>query len=537
MSNAPLKPLKRRWELYFPILLTLIDLLTITAGLGAAYWIRFNLIPHLRIRLPYTEGHLFSDYMKMLPVALLIYLASFMFVHMYRTGDKPWSSRVFNRLIRATGLGTSLVVCFLFFFRNFTVNPVSRWIIPVSMVTVPVFVTFGRHTLYRQMVHMAQRRGENLSRALVIGVGYTARQVARSIRRHHEMGMKIVGFISAEAEDIGRDQIGLPVLGATEDLPEILEREKIESVFIAEPDFRRELLGDIFIECQKRMIEVKIVPDITEILFSQVNIEEMDGIPFMGLRGTPLQGWNIILKRVFDIVFASVLLILFSPLILLVALLIKLDSSGSVFYRQVRIGADGRRFLLIKFRTMKDDAEKESGPVFSTPNDPRQTRVGRILRQTHLDELPQLLNVLRGTMSIVGPRPERPVFVDHFREEIPHYMARHRIKSGITGWAQVKGQVGFEGTIAERLKYDLYYIENWSILFDLKVILLTLVWLYRRLHQLITLPPDHPSLRQTRGIIPLEEMAIHADEDDSRKDRDKKSAQGVSVPKPDIKTH
>jgi exopolysaccharide biosynthesis polyprenyl glycosylphosphotransferase len=236
-------------------------------------------------------------------------------------------------------------------------------------------------------------------------------------------------------------------------------------------------------------------------LFSQVSVEEVDGIPFLGLRETPLQGWNVVLKRLVDVVAAAALLLVLSPVLLLIAWRVRRSSPGPIFYRQERVGADGRHFRILKFRTMWVDAEKQTGPIFATPHDPRQTPVGRVLRQLHLDELPQLVNVLRGEMSLVGPRPERPHFVEQFREEVPGYMARHRIKSGMTGWAQANGQTGHEGTVSERLKYDLYYIENWSPLFDVKILFLTAVWLARRARQLATLPADHPSLRKANDDL------------------------------------
>lgn len=541
MADPSNKSLKRAWDLYYPVMLTLLDAGTVSAGLGVAYWIRFDLIPKFRIQLPYTAGHLLSDYARLYPVALACFLAAFMFMGLYRPRSKVWSGEIVRRLARGSGLALVFLVAFLFFARGYTVNPVSRWIIPISLFTTPILVLFGRHTLSRQLLRLARREGRGMARALVIGVGYSARQLARAIRRHPELGYQVAGFVSTDAEDIGREQVGLRVLGTVDELAGLLDQETVEAVFVAQPDFRESGLGQVFMECQKRMVEVKVAPDLADLLFSQVDIEDVDGIPLLGLRGTPLVGWNIVVKRFFDIVLACVLLTLFLPLTILIAILVKLDSDGPVFYRQVRVGADGAKFLLTKFRTMRRDAEKECGPVFSTPNDPRQTRVGRVLRQTHLDELPQLLNVLLGHMSMVGPRPERPVFVEHFRHEIPWYMARHRIKSGITGWAQVKGQVGDEGSIPERLKFDLYYIENWSLFFDVKIVVLTLVWLSRRVRQLVTLPPDHPSLRKTRGIVSIEEMDLSVDQ--CGRDRTEEEAEPsnpktpIVVPGKDVKAH
>jgi exopolysaccharide biosynthesis polyprenyl glycosylphosphotransferase len=548
-------PFKRRQEVYFPILLTLLDLVSVLAGLLFAYGLRFGLIPSvpsLAAILPLTVGHLSLDYLRLLPVATLCFLAAFSFVHLYRLHEKIWGWTVAGRLFRGVVLAAALFISFHFFARSYTVNPVARWMIPVSMITVSVAVALGRCLLRWYLMTKANRTGNGLARALVLGVGPVAQEVARSIREHPEFGWTVAGFLcdetnqDCESGDCGLriDDCGLriadpalgsastasnldtpissresqrlsslstqstvlsskssihnpqsAILGTVADLPRILEHESIEGVFVAQPGFRHDLLASVFIECQKRMVDIKVIPDLIEMLFSQVSSEVVDGIPLLGPRSSPLQGWNMILKKTFDLVVALFFLVFLSPVLAIIAFLVRWDSRGPILFRQERVGADGQRFIILKFRTMHRDAEVETGPVFSSPDDPRQTRVGRVLRQLHLDELPQLLNVLKGEMSLVGPRPERPHFVAQFREEIPRYMARHRVKSGMTGWAQVSGQSGSEGTISERLKYDLFYIEHWSLLFDLKVLFLTLVWLVRRLRQLLTLPPDHPSLR------------------------------------------
>jgi exopolysaccharide biosynthesis polyprenyl glycosylphosphotransferase len=216
-----------------------------------------------------------------------------------------------------------------------------------------------------------------------------------------------------------------------------------------------------------------MVPDILELMTSQVQIKHIEGIPFLGIKSPTLSTWNFIVKRTFDLMIASLILVLASPLFILIAIFIKLDSKGPVFYVQERVGLDGEVFKVIKFRSMHTDAEQSSGPVWSQPNDPRTTRLGRFLRRFSFDELPQLLNVLKGDMSIVGPRPERPHFVEKFKKQVPRYLERHRVKTGMTGWAQVNGLRG-NASIAERTKYDIYYIEHWSLVFDLKIILKTM---------------------------------------------------------------
>jgi Undecaprenyl-phosphate glucose phosphotransferase len=201
-------------------------------------------------------------------------------------------------------------------------------------------------------------------------------------------------------------------------------------------------------------------------------VEEFDGIPIVNLRESPIQGWNSVIKRGFDILFSIVFLIIISPVMALVAVLVKLTSPGPILYRQKRMGLDGHVFNMYKFRSMRVNAEKHSGPVWAKKNDNRRTRLGAFMRATSLDEWPQFFNVLKGDMSLVGPRPERPPFVQKFRENIPKYMLRHKVKSGITGWAQINGWRG-NTSIEKRIEYDLYYIQNWSVWFDFKILVMS----------------------------------------------------------------
>jgi Undecaprenyl-phosphate glucose phosphotransferase len=224
--------------------------------------------------------------------------------------------------------------------------------------------------------------------------------------------------------------------------------------------------------CDRSTISVKVFPDVFQFIAGQVTIDDLGGLPLLAVRDVALRGWKLSLKRAVDIVGSAVLLVFLSPLLLLVGILIKLDSPGPVFYVQERMGLDARPFPMLKFRSMRQNAESETGPVWAKPGDARRTRLGGIMRRFSIDELPQFINVLIGDMSLVGPRPERPVFVEQFRQSIPRYMDRHREKAGVTGWAQVNGLRG-DTSITERTKYDLWYIENWSLLLDFKIILRT----------------------------------------------------------------
>jgi exopolysaccharide biosynthesis polyprenyl glycosylphosphotransferase len=263
------------------------------------------------------------------------------------------------------------------------------------------------------------------------------------------------------------------LLGSFRSLPNFLETHPVDVLLLTFSKSEHPLLSQLVRECQGFDVEMMMIPDILEVMTSNVRIKHFDNILLLGIKTPAFSAWNAIVKRLFDIVFASLLFLCISPFFLLIMILVKLDSRGPVFYYQERVGLDARPFKVMKFRSMKVDAEQRTGPVWAVKNDLRTTRAGKFLRRFSLDELPQLINVLHGEMSIVGPRPERSHFVEKFKKEIPNYLDRHRVKSGMTGWAQVSGLRG-NAPISERTKYDLYYIENWSLVFDLKIILKTI---------------------------------------------------------------
>nr|PZN49149.1 MAG: hypothetical protein DIU68_20595 [Chloroflexota bacterium] len=265
----------------------------------------------------------------------------------------------------------------------------------------------------------------------------------------------------------------IPILGSYPELPYLIDAYQIEQVIIAIQDAPRAQLVELVNLCQRGRVDIKIYPDMFAYMAGDLNVDDLGGTPLLTVRDIALRGWKLSLKRGMDIVVSALGLIFLSPLMLLTALLIRLESPGSVFYTQERMGLDGRPFQMIKFRSMRQDAEA-TGPGWTVENDPRRTRTGAFMRKTNWDEVPQLINVLLGEMSLVGPRPERPVYVQEFRERIPRYMERHREKAGMTGWAQVNGLRG-DTSIAERTAYDLWYVENWSLWLDIKIIIRT-IW-------------------------------------------------------------
>ncbi|HYO88866.1 MAG TPA: undecaprenyl-phosphate glucose phosphotransferase [Candidatus Limnocylindrales bacterium] len=334
-----------------------------------------------------------------------------------------------------------------------------------------VLVTIGREIM-RLLQHSLRRRGIIRDNLLIVGVGKIARDLTRKIKGSPELGYEIVGIVSTQP--MKRERIsGVSIIGERADLPMLIDTYRVEQVIIALPDEQRSELIDLITLCQRGRVDIKVYPDMFAYIAGDMSVGELGDIPLLTVRDMRLRGWRLSLKRALDLVGSLVGLILLAPFLLLTAIIVKLTSPGPVFYTQERMGLDGRPFEMIKFRSMRQDAEA-AGPGWTTQNDPRVTPIGRLMRRTNLDELPQLINVLLGEMSMVGPRPERPVYVQQFRSNIPRYMERHREKAGMTGWAQVNGLRG-DTSIAERTAYDLWYVENWSLWLDIKIIIRTVV--------------------------------------------------------------
>ncbi|MEE3123379.1 MAG: undecaprenyl-phosphate glucose phosphotransferase, partial [SAR324 cluster bacterium] len=313
-------------------------------------------------------------------------------------------------------------------------------------------------------------RGAFLERVLVVGDGLQADFLIERLKELKPIGIHLSGSISLAEQSSGNP--GSNFLGSLKQLPQIIQQQRIDQVFISlslKDQHRLEELKDLLSE---QWVDVRIVPDLGSFRTLHTDVESFAGMPLVTLVQSPMTGWNQVLKRVLDLAGAILALILFSPLMLLIAFLVKITSPGPILYRQQRMGLDGKTFFTLKFRSMRQDAEKQTGAVWATENDTRRTTLGVYLRRFNLDELPQLFNVLNGDMSLVGPRPERPVLIEEFKSKIPNYMLRHKVKAGITGWAQINGWRG-NTSLEKRIEHDLYYIERWSVWLDLKILLLT----------------------------------------------------------------
>lgn len=336
-----------------------------------------------------------------------------------------------------------------------------------------LFALFGVLTLRRvtwAIVRHLRRRGYNTSLCLIVGVGRLGRKTAMAIHHASWMGFKNVGFVDDEANPLYND---LDRLGSFEDLPALIEKYGVSHVFIALPLSRYHDVRRVFATLSQSMVDIRLVADAPALAGLSFTMSNLDGLPLVGLRESPHFGLNIFVKRVLDVVVSLLAIIMLSPVFLLISLVIKLTSPGPILFRQERCGLNGEKFQMMKFRSMKVNAESGTGAVFAKKDDDRKTWFGNFLRKTSLDELPQLFNVLWGDMSLVGPRPERPEFIEKFRKTLPNYMARHAVKAGMTGWAQVNGWRG-NTSLRKRLEHDLYYITHWTPWLDIRILWLTI---------------------------------------------------------------
>jgi Undecaprenyl-phosphate glucose phosphotransferase len=454
------------------------DALLGIAAFIAAYLVRFD-----TGLIPVTKGlPPFSQYVNILPFIGVLVPFAYHVQGLYRL--RRGRSRVDDFF--AVFVGSILAVVFgivatLYFQAYYVPDELKdRGAYEVSQLVWALFLFFNVGLTYasretvRNILERRWRAGIGLKRILIAGAGELGRLVADKILEHRELGYHIVGFVDDRAGGDYLGHRGLPLLGTLDEAGEIAEREGIDHMYVALPaeDHVRmlQLLETIGREC----IDVKVVPDLLQVIALRARLEDLDGIPIVNINDVPLQGFNSVLKRSIDMALsAAALLALLIPFGI-ISLLIRITSPGPVFYRQERMGLDGKSFIIYKFRSMFHEAERETGPVWASQDDPRCTPVGRLLRRTNFDELPQLWNVLRGDMSLVGPRPERPFFVSQFKQRIPQYMLRHKVRAGLTGWAQVNGWRG-NTSIEKRIEYDLYYIENWSVSLDLKIMWLTVL--------------------------------------------------------------
>ncbi|MGD8563379.1 MAG: undecaprenyl-phosphate glucose phosphotransferase [Desulfarculaceae bacterium] len=448
---------------FFRSIIYLGDLVLVAACWIAAYYLRFY-FPII----PVTKGIPPLDlYLTLLGLVAAVFAVVFLVTGLYR---RPWAgfSQYWWPIFRATTIGVVVSVTLTYFFRPYEFS---------RLVFLQFFVLINlAMALYRPLLAWAwsklkpESSGEGV---LIVGVEDLGRLVAQKIRSQPVLGLRIEGFLTHRQELVGEEVDGLPVLGLYSQIRGVMAEKDIQLVMIALPLSAHERILDVVNSIADEMVDIKVIPDLLRHISLRRSVEEYDGLPIIGLRGSPMEGWARVSKRACDFLGSLVGIIILGPLMLGLAALVKISSPGPVFYRQDRMGLDGRLFTMLKFRSMYQDAEKDCGPVWACKDDPRRTKVGAFMRRTNLDELPQLFNVLKGEMSLVGPRPERPEFITDFRLKVPRYMWRHKVKAGLTGWAQINGWRG-NTSLEPRIAHDLYYIENWSLGLDFKIMLLTL---------------------------------------------------------------
>ncbi len=341
-----------------------------------------------------------------------------------------------------------------------------------------VLLVFGR-TFHRHLVLRWRRRGILRDNLLIIGTGPSSQEIIHFLEKAPSLGYQVIGVVSNANKLLPKGRFAnIPVVGHHKQLPEILDRLQIEHVIVALPIEELEQLPEVIGLCRRGKVDIKVFPELLNQMTGDMSLDDMGGTRIVSVQDISLRGWRLSLKRGMDIFGATVGMLLFSPLMLLTSIVIRAQMRGPVFHIQQRMGLDGKPFPMIKFRSMRKDAESR-GPGWTVVNDPRITRVGRVMRRTSWDEMPQLINVLLGHMSLVGPRPEQPYFVREFRRRIPRYMDRHQEKAGMTGWAQVNGLRG-DTSIKERTRHDLWYVEHWSLWLDFKIILRTVYQIVMR---------------------------------------------------------
>jgi len=460
----------RRNDFLIPTLAFLFDIIAIESSFILSYWLRFQtsvlrFLP-LTENIPPFDGYLYGS-IVVIPIWLMIFNSR----KMYGARRNITLTDELFSIIKIVTLGMLVVMSAAFFYRAFSYSRVvfgELWIISILIIFTGRFIVL-------QIEKALYAKGRELRNAVIIGCNETANQIFKSLHNHPLLGYRLVGYFSDSACLKHPPLSGAKHLGTLDEAPAKLIDERIELALISLENGEHSKLYKLVEECEGVNIEFLLVPDILEVMASpkSMGMKEIEGLPFIKIKGIPMTTWGRITKRSFDFVTSVVLLICALPIFIIISLIIKLGSKGPIFYLQERVGLDGKKFKMIKFRSMVVGAERfDEDAGLGMKNDPRRTFVGRFLRMTSLDEFPQLINVLKGDMSLVGPRPERPYFVEQFKALIPKYLDRHRVKTGMTGWAQVNGLRG-NTSLEERIKYDIYYIENWTLGFDIKILLKT----------------------------------------------------------------
>jgi exopolysaccharide biosynthesis polyprenyl glycosylphosphotransferase len=452
-------------NLIVPFTKMLFDAFSIELAIYFAYWLRFY--SPLTAIFPITKGiPYFLQYFYFSIFLVIGYLILFAASASYRSKIFTTFSQDIPVILKVSFLGILLAMSGAFLYREFSF---SRLVFVLIFLTTLLFLLVSRF-IFHKIKTLFIKKDYSVLRIYVVGSSDTVEKAIRQLSSSRNYTFNILGYFAENK----CETLDLPYFGTPSDFTDKNARDKIDGIVITFNRYDYHKTMEIIKATEGKNIELFYLPDILDLLTSNVNAIETDGLILLRIKKITLSGWQGFIKTVFDFVLSAIIIICFLPLLVLIALLIRISSNGPILYRQKRVGLDGHEFKIYKFRSMHQDAESKTGPVWAHASDPRVTRIGKIIRRTSLDELPQLFNVLKGNMSIVGPRPERPHFVKKFQSYIPKYSERHRVKSGITGWAQVNGLRG-QSPIEERTRYDIFYIENWSLWFDIKIIIMTIL--------------------------------------------------------------
>ena len=444
-----------------------LDILLVGVSVLLSHWIRFHSGWLDRLAVHQGGAPPLDAYFQLAPLMGLIWVLTLRAKGLYRIENRPTAETLLN-LSKASAIALTATLGGVFFLYHR--HEYSRWVMILACAMNAGLLFLNRQGIYRFKMTL-QKRGVGLHRVAIVGINATTHRLIQTLEHNPQHGNQLVGVILNDVvPSIGTT---VPIIGATSDIRSIVQKYQIDELFVASPTNVHAQIVGIVHACEGLTTQITVLPDLYDVMMGRTRVTTFEGIPVVKLRELPLQGWRSSIKRGVDIVFSLLALILLSPLMLIIAVAVKLTSPGEVIFRQERLSRAGRPFYIYKFRTMRLDAEKGVGHSWATRNDPRQTWLGRILRRWSFDELPQFFNVLKGDMSLVGPRPEMSGLIDDFSRAIPHYLDRHRVKCGITGWAQVNGLRG-NTSLEARIQHDLYYIENWSLGLDFRILLRTL---------------------------------------------------------------
>jgi exopolysaccharide biosynthesis polyprenyl glycosylphosphotransferase len=460
---------------WLPIALLFGDAIIVLLSIPAAFYYYETIDP---LHHPGGSPLSFAPYVVAMPLVLAFYFFALTVNRQYRS----WRGRTLADLLLGlyNGIGLAAVLVLAAISLGNLGLDFSRLTITYMVLLTAILMT-GERYLLRQYETRLRRRGVGTERILMVGTGPGSEMLLRRMTMFPQYGFQVCGVL-ADGMPAGAIFAGSPVVGTIDDLPDAAREMAIDQVFIAMGDEDRRRLLHLVKQCEDQKLEFKLIPDLLDIMSTRAEVNSVDGLPLVGIRHSRLTGTNAVLKRAVDIAASALALIVLSPFLLIVALVIRLTSPGApVVFRQERIGLNREPFIVFKFRTMIPDAEAKTGPVVALPGDPRTTAFGRVMRKLSIDELPQLWNVLKGDMSLVGPRPQPTFFDTRYSVEVPRYLERQQVRPGLTGWAEVNDLRG-GAPIMDRTMYDVYYVENWSLVLDLKIILLTWMRLFFQSH-------------------------------------------------------